>query len=86
MGSRIAALIDPKIIRIIGLFLEKEEELFHLQKISKEAKVPLGSTFRLMKKIAGTGLVDTITVGKTKLYRVNKQAAKEFRAAGLVRK
>jgi hypothetical protein len=79
MGSKVAQLIDPKVIRIIEIFLDKEDDLFHLDKISREAGVPLGSTFRLMKKITSTGLIEIIKVGKTKLYRTNKQVAKEFR-------
>jgi predicted transcriptional regulator len=79
MSSKIGLLIDPKILRIVQLFLKKEDELFHLQKISQEAKVPLGSTFRLIKEIENTGLIDTITVGKTKLYKTNKEMAKEFK-------
>jgi Mn-dependent DtxR family transcriptional regulator len=79
MSSKIGLVIEPKLLRIIQLFLNKEDEIFNLQKISSEAKVPLGSTFRLMKKITKTELVETIPVGKTKLYRTNKKIAKEFR-------
>jgi hypothetical protein len=78
MSSKITVLIDPKLLRIARLFLNKPEELFHLQKISSEAKVPLGSTFRLIKKVQQTGLVEVITVGKTKLYKTNKAMIKEF--------
>jgi Mn-dependent DtxR family transcriptional regulator len=78
MSSKIGLVIEPKLLRIIQLFLNKEDEIFNLQKISSEAKVPLGSTFRLMKKITKTDLVETIPVGKTKLYRTNKKIAKEF--------
>jgi len=79
MSSKIGLVIEPKLLRIIQLFLNKEDEIFNLQKISSESKVPLGSTFRLMKKITKTGLVETIPIGKTKLYRTNKKIAKEFR-------
>ena len=78
MSSRIGVLIDPKLLRIVKLFLEKPNELYHLQKISSEAKVPLGSTFRLIKQIQATGLIEIITVGKTKLYKTNKKTQKEF--------
>jgi len=78
MSSKIGLLIDPKVLRIAQLFLNKEDDIFNLQKISSEAKVPLGSTFRLIKKVIKTGLVETIVVGKTKLYRTDKKAAKEF--------
>jgi DNA-binding IclR family transcriptional regulator len=78
MSSKITGLIDPKTLRIIRLFLNNPEELYHLQKISKQAQVPLGSTFRLTRKIAQQGLVQTIEVGKLKLYKLDKKEKKEL--------
>jgi Mn-dependent DtxR family transcriptional regulator len=79
MVSRISQIIEPKLLKIIKLFLEKETEIFHLLQISKEAKVPLGTTFRLINKLKKIGLVDTITIGKSKLYRTNIDAAHDFK-------
>ena len=76
--SSITQIIDPKIIRIIRLFLNNPEQLYHLQKVSQDAKVPLGTTFRLVGKLAKIEFLETLTVGKTKLYRLNKPARKEF--------
>ena len=81
MSSRIGLLLDPKLHRLIQLFLNDKEGLYHLQKISTESKVPLGTTFRLMKKLVDAELVETVPVGKLKLYRTNKEVAKDF--AGL---
>jgi hypothetical protein len=78
MSSKVGLIVEPKTLRIVRLFLDKENEIFNLQKISIDAKVPLGSTFRIIKKIAKTDLIETILVGKTKLYRTNKKTAKEF--------
>lgn len=78
MSSSLQKIIDRKILRLVQLFLNRDEELFHLQKISTEAKVPIGTTFRLIKKLATSGLVETVRVGKIKLYRTNKNIAKEF--------
>jgi Mn-dependent DtxR family transcriptional regulator len=78
MSSKIELIVDKKLLKIIKLFLNKNKELFHLQKISQEAKVPLGTTFRLIKKLSKTGLIKTQTVGKTKLYKTDKKIAKEF--------
>jgi DNA-binding IclR family transcriptional regulator len=78
MSSKIAGMIDEKLLRIIRLFLNKPEELFHLQKISQEAKVPIGTTFRLMKKLKNIGLTEIVSVGKVKLYKLSKKNAVEF--------
>jgi hypothetical protein len=76
--SSLTQVIDPKILKIMLLFLSRQEELYHLQKISQEAKVPLGTTFRLVKRLGKAQFLETITVGKTKLYRMNKAKKKEF--------
>ena len=76
--SSILKIIDPKVLRIIQLFLSNEGQIYHLQKISQDAKVPLGTTFRLVNKLAQIGFLETLTVGKTKLYRLNKAKKKEF--------
>ena len=78
MGTKLANVIDFKLIRIIRLVLTKPDELFHIQKISSETKVPLGSTFRLIQKLTDIKLLDIIIVGKTKLYKLNKKNSKEF--------
>ncbi len=78
MSSKLDFFIDKKLLKLIRLFLKRDEELFSLNVISHETKVPIGSVFRLMKKIVDSGLVDIILVGKTKLYKTNKQAAKEL--------
>jgi hypothetical protein len=78
MSSKVGLIVEPKTLRIVRLFLDKDNEIFNLQKISIDAKVPLGSTFRIIKKIVKTDLIEIILVGKTKLYRTNKKTAKEF--------
>ena len=78
MSSSLQQVIDKKLLRIIRLFLNKNNQLFHLQKISAESKIPIGTTFRLIKKLTACGLVDIVSVGKIKLYKTNKKVAKEF--------
>ena len=68
--SIVDELIDPKITRILHLFLRRKDELFHLQKISQEAKVPLTTTHALMKKLIALDFIAFMTVGKFKLYRL----------------
>jgi len=63
-------LIDQKLQRILQLFLRKKDELFHLQKISKEAHVPLTTTHALMKRLIAMEFISFITVGKFKLYKL----------------
>jgi len=79
MRSKLALLIDKKTIKIIQLILKRPNEIFHLQKISTEAKVSLGSTHRIISKLKNIELLETILVGKTKLYKLNQKNSKEFK-------
>ena len=79
MGKALRSVIDKKLLKLIEIFLEKDDELFHLQKINKESTVPLGTCFRLIKILTSSELVDTINVGKLKLYKTNKKVAEEFK-------
>ena len=76
MSSTVPFLVDEKLAKITNLFLKKNNELFHLQKISVQSKVSLGTTFRLMKKLVSNGIVEIILVGKTKLYKSNPKIEK----------
>ena len=78
MGSKVSNLIDIKTLRVVRLFLNNPDEIYHIQKISKNAKVPLGTTFRLMQKMTKEEIVKTIPVGKLKLYQLNKKMKKEL--------
>ena len=64
-------LIDPKIIRIIELFLDDKTKSFHLTDISSKSKVPPATTYRLIKKLVGLQLIEFSFTGKLKIYTYN---------------
>lgn len=66
--SILKQLLEPKLLRILKVLIAGRAQYFHLQKISSDAKVPLASTFRIVKKLVKIGLVKVIKVGKMKLY------------------
>ena len=78
MSSKLESIVESKLLKILKLFLNNPDELYHLKKISDKTKVPLGSTHRLIKKLSKTKIIDTVTVGKIKLYKLNKENSKEF--------
>lgn len=78
MSSRLEFFIDKKLLKLIRLFLKRQDELFSLYVISQETKVSIGSTFRLIKNLVDSGLVSIIKVGKTKLYKTNEKHLEEF--------
>ena len=71
----IKALIDPKIYKILRLFLDNKDELFNLNVISSKTKVPIASTFRIVNKILRLNIISIVKVGRTKLYKLNKNSA-----------
>ena len=79
MAPKVSLLIDPKLLKIVRLLLKKPDQIFHMQMISQEAKTSLGTTFRFVNKLVKMNIVTTIHVGKTKLYKLNKEAEEELR-------
>ena len=78
MEKYLIDLLNPKIVSILRLFLDNSKDLFHLQKISRQSKVPLGTTFRLIKKLVSLDLVSVVTVEKLKLYKLNDDKKADF--------
>ena len=66
-------LIDSKAIKLIRVFSENKDEIFHLKKLSSEAKVPLTTTSRLVSELVKKGFVEVVYVGKMKLYKTKRR-------------
>ena len=76
--NSIRQVVDKKILRIVDVLLKNPAQIYHLQKISIDAKVPLGTTHRLVKKLSDAEFFEVVHVGKSRLYRLNKTKEKEF--------
>ena len=72
------ALFDPKILKIIRLFLNEKENQFYLREISNKVNVPVATTFRIVKKLLKLGLIEEIKIKKFKLYRVKESSNIKF--------
>lgn len=66
-------LVDSKIYTILNIFYKNQNQLFHLKKLSLSSKVPLATTFRLVSELKKAGFIETIVVGKMKLYKANEK-------------
>ena len=71
MSIKIKSLLDEKILKIVQLFLNNPDKIYHLQQISKESKVPTGTTFRIIKQLSKSKIIKIIKVGKLKLYQLD---------------
>jgi DNA-binding IclR family transcriptional regulator len=70
--SVLYTLVDPKILRILDLFLKNKGKFFHLNKIAREAKVPLSTTFRIVNRLVTLDIVEQTTIDKFKIYRLSE--------------
>ena len=65
-------LVDPKIVKILKTLQKHRQQWYHIHKLARMAKVPVGSTFRITKKLVTQGYIDTMEVDAWKLYRYGK--------------
>jgi len=70
MTNVLDGLVDKKVKNILNAFIKNKGELFHLQKVSKLSKVPIASSFRLVRKLEEQGFIIAIKIGKFKVYKL----------------
>jgi len=78
-------LFDEKIITIINTFLENPDNPLSLTEISKESGVNVATALRIIDKLINKDFVETITIGKSKAYKL-KQSEKTLGLYKLLRK
>ena len=71
-------LFDDKALKILRLFIDDKDKEFYLREISKEVKVPVSSTFRIVNKLVDLNIIDQIMVKKFKLYRLARNENSEY--------
>ena len=64
-------LFDRYTIRIIQLFLSNKEETFYLREVSKQTKVPLATTSRIINKLLKLNILKLNKLNKFKVYSLN---------------
>jgi len=77
---------DKKTLAILKLFLFDNTDRFYLREISKKSKVPVATTFRIVKQLKALGVVDEHIIKKTKLYAVSKNKNTQLLASLLEEK
>jgi hypothetical protein len=63
---------DRKELGILKLFLYDETDKFYLREVSKKAKIPVATTFRIIRKLKEIGIIEETIIKKTKLYALSK--------------
>jgi hypothetical protein len=73
-------LIDKKIMKVLGLFLSDPEGYYHINKVSKESKVPLATSFRIINLLSENNLITPINISKFKIYKLaNNEKTRKLR-------
>jgi len=63
-------LFDKKILTILKLFLKKKDQQFYLKEISKQTRVPLASTHRILGKMMELGIIERTKIKHLKIYKL----------------
>ncbi len=72
-SSLLSNLFDKKTVEILKKLLAKKD-IFYLRDLSRETGVPLATTFRIVQKLVGMGLVGRERQDKFTWYKLNRDA------------
>jgi len=64
-------LFDKKMLTILKLFLKKKDQQFYLKEISKQTKVPLATTHRILNKLLDSEIIDRTKIKHLKIYKLS---------------
>ncbi len=73
-------LVDEKVLRILVVLLNSPKEHFHIQKLSRMARVPLSSTHRLVTKLVKKKIIQVIRIDKFKIYCLQNEKVEELKS------
>ena len=62
-------LFDPKLMKLIEIFISEKNKELYLRELSKRANVSGASTFRILNKLCKTGLIKVKQIKKFKFYQ-----------------
>jgi hypothetical protein len=65
-------LFDEKIISVLNVFLDNQNERFSLSQISSLAKVNITTTLRIIDRLIRQELIELTVIGKSKVYRFKR--------------
>ncbi len=63
-------LFDPKIVKVLELFLSNKGSRLYLREIANKTKVPPATTFRIINKLVELGLLNVNRIKRFKFYQL----------------
>ena len=64
-------LVDDKVANILRTFVNNTDKDFNLRELSRESKVPIATTYRILNKLNNLKLIGKIEINKFKVYKLN---------------
>lgn len=74
----IESLFDPKIIKILRLFINNPSDEYYLREIAKLTRVPPASTYRILKNLLELELLEELKNKHLKTYKLNEENTRMF--------
>ncbi|MEM1988773.1 MAG: hypothetical protein QXS41_02970 [Candidatus Woesearchaeota archaeon] len=71
-------LIDNKIVEILKVLIKNQNNKMRITDISHESKVPIASTFRILKKLEKLEIVKVEEINKLKLFSLAENKTTAF--------
>ena len=68
----IEEFFNKKVLAILKLFLFDETGQFYLREVAKKARVPVATTFRIIKRLKELEIIEESVIKKTKLYSLSE--------------
>jgi hypothetical protein len=62
-------LVEAKTLSVIKTLSKDKTKIFHLNSLSKSAKVPVSSTARIIKRLVKKGYAEEMKLGKISVYK-----------------
>ena len=62
------ALISPSVLKVLKLFVNNEDQKYYLREIAKLTRTPPATTFRILKHLVDSDILEIQKIKKFKLY------------------
>lgn len=70
------ALISPSTLKILKLFINNEDQQYYLREVSKLARIPAATTYRILNNLCELDLIKLEQIKRFKLYTLNIDTAR----------
>jgi len=71
-------LFDKKMLTILKLFLKKKDQQFYLKEISKQTRVPLATTHRILNKLLELEVIEKTKIKHLKIYKLKENEKTKY--------